>query len=72
VTQRDTDCFGRSVPEATLPDARSMNQGMIAQWMAWWYPRQALAVKELARLEPAANRGRIGLWSQPNVVPPWN
>jgi hypothetical protein len=40
--------------------------------MAWRYEKYARHDAELSRLESEAKASRIGLWSQPNPVPPWN
>jgi micrococcal nuclease len=67
----DTDRYGRTVADVILPDGRSMNREMVGKGMAWWFRRYALRDAELARLEGEAKAARIGLWSQPNPVPPW-
>ncbi len=72
IRTRDTDRYGRTVAEVILPDGRSMNREMVKQGMAWWYRQYAPRDSELARLETDAKAARIGLWSQPNPVPPWN
>jgi hypothetical protein len=71
IRPRDTDRYERTVAEVILPDGRSMNHEMVRQGMAWRYRRYAPRDTELARLEAAAKTARIGLWSQPNPVPPW-
>ncbi len=68
---RDTDGYGRTVAEVILPDGRSMNREMVGQGMACWYKQYAPRDADLARLEAEAKAARIGLWSQPNPVPPW-
>jgi hypothetical protein len=47
-----------------------MNREMVRRGMAWWYRTFAPCDAELARLEAEAREARIGLWSQPNPVPP--
>jgi endonuclease YncB( thermonuclease family) len=71
VRPRDTDRYGRTVAEVILADGRSMNREMVRQGMAWWFRRYAPRDAELARLEDQAKAARVGLWSQPNPVPPW-
>ena len=72
IRARATDRYGRTVAEVILPDGRSMNRVMVRQGMAWWYRRYAPHDADLARLESEARAARIGLWSRPNPVPPWN
>jgi hypothetical protein len=43
-----------------------------AEHLAGRLPHYAPRDHELARLEAEAKAARIGLWSQPNPVPPWN
>jgi micrococcal nuclease len=69
---RDTDRYGRTVAEVILPDGRSMNREMVRRGMAWWYRQYAPRDTELARLEAQAKAEKMGLWSQPNPIPPWN
>jgi hypothetical protein len=71
IKARDTDRYGRTVAEVILPDGRSMNREMVRQGMAWRFRRYAPHDAELARLEAEARAARVGLWSQPNPVPPW-
>ena len=42
-----------------------------AEHLAGRLPHYAPADRELARLESEARAARLGLWSQPNPVPPW-
>src|SRR5262249_42158480 len=67
----ETDRYGRTVAEVILPGGRSMNREMVKQGRAWWFQRSSPRDRELARLEADARQARIGLWSQPNPVPPW-
>jgi hypothetical protein len=39
--------------------------------MAWHFVRYAPHDRELARLEAEARKARVGLWSEPNPIPPW-
>jgi micrococcal nuclease len=71
IRARDTDRYGRTVAEVILPDGRLMSREMIKQGMSWWLRRYASHDAGLVRLEAEAKAARIGLWSQPNPVPPW-
>lgn len=72
ILPRDKDRYGRTVAEVILPDGRSMNREMVRQGMAWWYRQFAPHDAELAGLEAAAKAALLGLWGQPNPVPPWD
>ena len=71
VQRRDTDRYGRTVADVILPDGRSLNQELVRQGMAWHYLRYAPKDVTLSRLEAEARAKKLGLWSQPNPVPPW-
>jgi endonuclease YncB( thermonuclease family) len=71
IQSKDTDRYSRTVAEVILPDGRSLNHEMVKQGMAWWFRHYAPKDRELERLEREARRGKLGLWSQPGAVPPW-
>lgn len=68
ISQVEKDRYGRTVAEVILPDGRSLGH----KGFAWWFRRYAPADKELERLEASARTARVGLWSQPNPIPPWS
>lgn len=68
----DTDRYGRTVAEVTLPEGRSLNHEMVRLGMAWWFRSFAPADRLLECFEREARDGRRGLWSQPNPIPPWD
>ena len=63
------DRYGRTIG-TILVDGHSVNRMMVAQGMAWVY-RQYLMDRSLLDVEAAARSGRLGLWVDPNPVPPW-
>lgn len=66
-----TDRYGRTVGRVyRLSDGLDVNAEMVAMGMAWVYRRYARDVR-LYELEREAKAKRIGLWSQPNPIPPW-
>jgi endonuclease YncB( thermonuclease family) len=71
IRPRDTDRYGRTVAEVILPEGRSMSREMVRRGLAWWYRAYAPHDAELAGLEAEAREARIGLWSRPHPVPPW-
>lgn len=71
VQRRDTDRYGRTVAEVMLPDGRSLNHELVRQGMVWHYRRYAPHDLTLSQLEAEAKAARRGLWSRPDLVPPW-
>jgi endonuclease YncB( thermonuclease family) len=67
---RDLDRYGRTVGDVTLPDGRNLSQEVVHAGYAWWF-RQYSADYRLATLEARARSGHLGLWADPNPVPPW-
>jgi micrococcal nuclease len=67
---RDHDRYGRTVAEVILPDGQSLNRELVRAGYAWWY-RQYSHDATLGKLESEARSGRLGLWSDPRPVPPW-
>lgn len=66
----EQDQFGRTVAWVNVGE-KSLNHELVKAGLAWHYKRYAPKEKELARLEDSARKGKVGLWSHPNPVPPW-
>lgn len=66
----DTDRYGRSIGEITLPDGRNLNQEILRAGYAWWYRKYSKDASLGALEEEARSAGR-GLWQEKNPVPPW-
>jgi micrococcal nuclease len=64
------DRYGRSLGEVLLPDGSKLNERMVADGWAWHYKRYSNDSR-LAELEETARRRRVGLWSDPHAIPPW-
>ncbi len=71
VIVRDKDRYGRTIGIVVMPDGGLLNNELVRIGMAWWYRRYAPGDAELQRLEQEARSARIGLWVDPNPVPPW-
>ena len=65
-----TDRYRRLVAEIILPDGRNLGHELVARGLAWMY-RSYTDDPALDRLEAAARRAAIGLWSDPRAVAPW-
>lgn len=67
----DTDRYGRTVGKVVLEDGKVLNHELVRAGLAWWYRRYAPKDKKLEALEAAARESKVGLWSDPDPVPPW-
>ena len=65
-----SDRYGRTLGEVVLPDGRVLNHELVAAGMAWHYTQYSKD-ETLARLERQARETRVGLWSEPRPVAPW-
>lgn len=64
------DRYGRLVAEVILPDGRNVSEELVRAGLAWMY-RKYTSDRVLDRLETAARRSGVGVWSDPRIVPPW-
>jgi endonuclease YncB( thermonuclease family) len=73
VTVRDSgkDRYGRTVAEIILPDGKILNRELVRVGFAWWYKRYSKD-ESLGRLEAKARDSKVGLWADPNPIPPWD
>lgn len=69
VIVRDTDRYGRYVGDV-LVEGKSANAELVAVGLAWHYVQYSKD-ERLAELEKAARAGKLGLWADPNPIPPW-
>jgi len=63
------DRYGRTVGHIWL-DSRDINREMVQEGHAWVY-RKYLKDNSLLDDESHAQKTRLGLWSVPDAVPPW-
>lgn len=63
------DRMGQIIGSVTLGD-RWINREMIEEGWAW-YDKTTSESGELAAAEAKARAAKVGLWSEPNPVPPW-
>lgn len=71
VRPRGKDRYARVLAEVVLPDGRTLNRELVAAGMAWHYARYS-DDETLAKLERQARKARLGIWSEPDPVPPWS
>lgn len=67
---RGRDAYGRMLAEVFLPDGRSLNRELVSAGLAWWFRRHSRDA-DLESLERQARAARLGLWADPDPVPPW-
>lgn len=65
----DRDRYGRTVAWVYV-DSLSVNEALVRHGLAWHYKHHS-ADENLARLEEDARVRHVGLWSDPNSIPPW-
>lgn len=72
VKPTDVDRYGRIVAHVILPDGRNLNlnEEIVKAGLAWQFKRYSKSAR-LEKLEAEARKAKIGIWSMPNPVPPW-
>jgi len=65
----DTDRYGRTVAFVFVGD-KNLNKELLSAGLAWHYKKYSRD-PELAKLEFNARNKKIGLWSEPDPVAPW-
>lgn len=66
----DMDRYGRTVGEVICAGTNA-NAAMIERGMAWVYRKYAEGYGHLFPIEGNARQARLGLWADPDPVPPW-
>jgi endonuclease YncB( thermonuclease family) len=69
ISTANKDQYGRIVSRVVCSGVDAQ-QHMVGNGLAWVYARYATD-KKLLSLEPIVRASRIGLWSDPQPVPPW-
>jgi len=65
----DTDRYGRTIAWVYVDD-KCLNEELMKAGLAWHYKRYSKD-KSLAVLEEEARVMKVGLWSDPHSIPPW-
>lgn len=71
VETRAKDRYGRTLAVIVLPNGHSLNRELLRAGLAWWYRQYAPRDRALAQLEETARDAGLGLWGDPEPVPPW-
>lgn len=69
VRSEGTDQYDRLLGRVFV-DGVELNEALVRNGLAWHYEIRA-SDRALAEAERYARAARIGIWSQPNPVPPW-
>ena len=70
VVPMDEDRYERTVAKIYV-DGKYLNLMIVEAGLGWWYQRYAPHDEDLAKAEREARSAKIGLWSHPNPIPPW-
>ena len=68
--ETDTDRYGRTIAKIYYNNGKYLSKEIIKNGLGWWYYRYSND-KSLGKLENEASHNKIGLWSDPNSIPPW-
>jgi micrococcal nuclease len=66
----EKDRYGRLIAKTYLEDGREVGEEMVRAGMAWHFKKYS-SDKTLNDLEIIARDQRVGLWSMPEPIPPW-
>ena len=64
VTVKDTDRYGRTIGDVTLPNGKNLSRQLVAAGLAWWYKEYAPKDKWLQKLYLEALMADRGLWTR--------
>jgi endonuclease YncB( thermonuclease family) len=70
-TIRTIDCYGRTVVDLWSFSTQRLGILLLRTGMAWHTPRWSPDRYAFKAAQEWAMAGRIGLWANPNPVPPW-
>lgn len=68
---KDTDRYGRSVAIVYTLQGLCVNEELLKEGLAWHYTTYDKN-EAWAALEQTARKNKVGLWSQPKPVAPWD
>lgn len=68
---KKTDGWGRYVSYVYTADGKDVSLMMLKDGMAWHFKKYDLT-EEYAKAEEQAKAKKVGLWSMPNPVAPWD
>lgn len=66
----ESDRYGRILAEVILPNGQNLNKELVKHGLAWHFKKYSND-DEYAQLENEARMNKVGLWSEPNPIEPW-
>lgn len=70
VDEQSKDRYGRTIGIVHMPNGCILNEELLHAGLAWHY-KQYSRNKQWAWYEQCARCARVGLWSEPNAIAPW-
>lgn len=70
VKVQSKDRYGRLIANVIYDDSLNLSKELLKNGMAWHYVRYSND-DTLQLLEDEANKNKVGLWQDPNAIPPW-
>ncbi len=52
-------------------DGKSLSKELLREGLAWWYQKYSPDDSDLAEAQAQAMKNKVGIWSDPKPVPPW-
>lgn len=72
VHEKNIDRYGRTIGIVFTDNPINVNEALIKVGLAWYYSDYDKNHPAWDSLEKQAREKKIGLWSQPNPIAPWN
>ena len=72
VHEKNIDRYGRTIGIVFTDNPINVNEALIKVGLAWYYSDYDKNHPAWNSLEKQAREKKIGLWSQPNPIAPWN
>lgn len=65
-----TDRYNRSIAKIYYDNGKYLSEELIKAGLGWWYYKYSKD-KNLGKLENEASSKKLGLFQDPNAIPPW-
>ncbi|MGP6533668.1 thermonuclease family protein [Ornithobacterium rhinotracheale] len=66
----ERDRYGRLIAEIITEDGINVNKLLVKKGLAWHFKKYSKN-QDYAQLEIEARQNKVGLWVDPNPIPPW-
>lgn len=70
ITPKTKDRYGRTVADVECR-GKDVGAEQVRTGMAWVYDKYSKGYESLYPLQDAAKAARVGLWADPEPIPPW-